>query len=61
MQDRVLIRRVDRERKTAGGIFVPDTARQCQRQNQEKDNDNVYFIDEQSFERFQEMVRCSST
>ena len=26
LQDRVLIRRVDPETKTAGGIFIPDTA-----------------------------------
>ena len=28
LQDRVLIRRVDPEAKTAGGIFIPDTAQQ---------------------------------
>jgi chaperonin GroES len=28
LQDRVLIRRVDPETKTAGGIFIPDTARE---------------------------------
>ena len=28
LQDRVLIRRVDAEAKTAGGIFIPDTAQE---------------------------------
>ena len=28
LQDRVLIRRVDAETKTAGGIFIPDTAQE---------------------------------
>ena len=28
LQDRVLIRRVDPEAKTAGGIFIPDTAQE---------------------------------
>ena len=28
LQDRVLIRRVEPEAKTAGGIFIPDTARE---------------------------------
>ena len=28
LQDRVLIRRVDLETKTAGGIFIPDTAQE---------------------------------
>ena len=28
LQDRVLIRRVDPETKTAGGIFIPDTAQE---------------------------------
>jgi chaperonin GroES len=28
LQDRVLIRSVEQESKTAGGIFVPDTAKQ---------------------------------
>ena len=28
LQDRVLIRRVEPERKTAGGIFIPDTAQE---------------------------------
>ena len=28
MQDRVLIRRVEPEAKTAGGIFIPDTAQE---------------------------------
>src|SRR5271169_446476 len=28
LQDSVLIRRVDPETKTAGGIFIPDTARE---------------------------------
>jgi chaperonin GroES len=28
LQDRVVIRRVDEEEKTAGGIFIPDTAKE---------------------------------
>ena len=28
LQDRVLIRRVEPEAKTPGGIFIPDTARE---------------------------------
>ena len=28
LQDRVLIRRVEPEAKTAGGIFIPDTAQE---------------------------------
>ena len=28
LQDRILIRRVDPETKTAGGIFIPDTAQE---------------------------------
>jgi len=28
LQDRVLVRRVDPEAKTAGGIFIPDTAQE---------------------------------
>ena len=28
LQDRVLLRRVDPEAKTAGGIFIPDTAQE---------------------------------
>ena len=28
LQDRVLIRRIEEEEKTAGGIFIPDTARE---------------------------------
>ena len=28
LQDRVLIRRVEGEAKTAGGIFIPDTAQE---------------------------------
>jgi chaperonin GroES len=28
LQDRVMIRRIDEEAKTAGGIFIPDTAKE---------------------------------
>jgi chaperonin GroES len=28
LQDRVVVRRVDPEQKTAGGIFIPDTAQE---------------------------------
>jgi chaperonin GroES len=28
LQDRVVIRRMDEEEKTAGGIFIPDTAKE---------------------------------
>jgi chaperonin GroES len=28
LQDRVVIRRIDEEAKTAGGIFIPDTAKE---------------------------------
>lgn len=28
LQDRILVRRVDAEEKTAGGIIIPDTARE---------------------------------
>ena len=28
LQDRVLVRRVDQEEKTAGGIIIPDTAKE---------------------------------
>ncbi len=28
LQDRVVVRRVDAEQKTAGGIFIPDTAQE---------------------------------
>jgi chaperonin GroES len=28
LQDRVVVRRVDPEKKTAGGIFIPDTAQE---------------------------------
>ena len=28
MQDRIIVKRVDEETKTAGGIFIPDTAKE---------------------------------
>lgn len=28
MQDRILVKRIAREEKTAGGIFIPDTAKE---------------------------------
>jgi chaperonin GroES len=28
LQDRVVVRRIDAEQKTAGGIFIPDTAQE---------------------------------
>jgi co-chaperonin GroES (HSP10) len=61
VQERVLIRRIEPEMKTAGGIFIPDTEQEMSEVGSAKGYDNVYFIDEQSFERFQEMVRYSST
>ena len=31
LHDRVLVRRIDAEEKTAGGIIIPDTARRSRR------------------------------
>ena len=34
LQDRVLVRRIDAEEKTAGGIIIPDTAKEKPQQGQ---------------------------
>lgn len=34
MQDRIIVKRVDEETKTAGGIFIPDTAKEKPQQGE---------------------------
>ena len=34
MQDRIIVKRVDEEAKTAGGIFIPDTAKEKPQQGE---------------------------